>query len=192
MPMSLIETTMKLGKAYKAYKNAETRKEKAKSDFFREASEQYTDPKTRQEIILARDEDELRVIVQRRWPDYDLISAVKTANKPKSKKEAHLSIYEVNLRENLFYRPFIFVNPEDGMVYSKSRVSGSPYIDEESLQEEDPDLYNEVTRPKTGRELIPLDQLPDATIERLKKYLYQGRPQMKLLAPRKAKPEELE
>lgn len=72
-----------------------------------------------------------------------------------------------------------------GRVYSRQIRSGSPLLDDERLQEDDPELYEAVTELK--RVVKPLESLDDDTLAKLSNYIYVGRPTVALPAPKKAK-----
>jgi hypothetical protein len=95
------------------------------------------------------------------------------------------------LQENPKYSSWTFVNPEDGKVYSR-QVTTSVMLDEERMQEVDPDLYEAVTDIKKERVMRPTEELTDEQLALVSEYVYEGKPRLKLAAPRKAKPEDYE
>jgi hypothetical protein len=87
---------------------------------------------------------------------------------------------------------FVFVNDEDGMVYQKQVVSGPVMFDDERFEKDHPMLYHVVTHvPEPKRELRPLEDLSDEQIAIIQDYIYEGKPVIKLAAPRKAKEDEI-
>lgn len=181
--MDLTDITTKLGRAYKIWKREEKKKESLKDEFFDIATKEYKDPKEIETTIEAKTEEELFDKLQKLYPEYKLIDYQQNGRKKS---------YKVFLRENLYYRPFKYVNPLDKQVYSKIRQAGLPFLDEKALQEDDPELWEKITRKVEITELIPMDELSPEIISELRKYIFPGRPIMKLAAPRKATAEELE
>jgi len=87
---------------------------------------------------------------------------------------------------------FEYVNRHDGYVYSRQMNVGSPTLDDERLQKEDPQLWEDITYiPEPERTLRPLEDLTPEQLARIGDYLLKGKSVAKLAAPRKAKPEEL-
>jgi len=101
--------------------------------------------------------------------------------------------FDVRIKENAEYIPFTYVNQDDGMLYQKQVVAGAVMFDDERFKKDHPMLYHVVTYvPEPKRELKPLEDLSDEQIALVQDYVYEGKPVIKLAAPRKAKPEELE
>ena len=100
--------------------------------------------------------------------------------------------FDVHLKEDPKYKPFSYVNPDDNMVYQKQVVAGPVMFDDEKFQKDHPDLFEIVTYvPEPKRELKPLDELTDEHLAVLQDYIYEGKPIVKLAAPRKVKEDEL-
>jgi len=78
-------------------------------------------------------------------------------------------------------------------VYQKQIVAGSIMFDDKRLKNDHPDIYNKVTFiPEPERQLKPFEEIDDELLAILQDYIYEGKPIVKLAAPRKAKQEELE
>ena len=75
------------------------------------------------------------------------------------------------------------------MVFSRSAKKGEPTLDDEELQEKEPDLWDEITEevrvPKEWEDLSP------EQISRIQPYLYRKAPTMQLNAPKRATEEDL-
>lgn len=100
--------------------------------------------------------------------------------------------FDVHLKEDPKYKPFSYVNPDDGMVYQKQVVAGPVMFDDERFAKEHPELFEIVTYvPEPKRELKPFDELSDEHLAIIQDYIYEGKPVVKLAAPRKVKEDEL-
>lgn len=180
---SLEDITTKLGNAYEKWKQYEKDEKKLKEDFFHAAVQQYDDPILREEWVDATSEQEALKVAKKKFPEYFVTGF---------KKGEGGTQYLLSLEENLNFRPFIYVNHSDKMVYKKTIQTGSALLDDKAIKDEDPELWMKITREPVKRELIPLDELPDDIIVRMQKYVYRSSPIVKLDKPRKATDEELE
>lgn len=100
--------------------------------------------------------------------------------------------FDVHLKEDPKYKPFTYVNPDDNMIYQKQVVAGPVMFDDEKFQKDYPELFETVTYiPEPKRELRPLDELSDEQLAIIQDYIYEGKPIVKLAAPRKVKEDEL-
>jgi hypothetical protein len=179
----LSSATQKLGNAYRNWKSFEKEKNEAKDEFFNLATEEVADgPASRVERIYGPTEGDVLGRVIQRFPAWILKECDPIEDS---------GYFTVLLEEDPKFHSFTFVNPEDGMVYSKQVVSGAPYLDDDLLQEMDPELYEEVTYEKVERKLRSLDELSPQQLAKVQEYIYEGKPVVKLAAPRKAKPGEL-
>ena len=132
-------------------------------------------------LVEAKSLDDDIALSEKLYPGWIPLSATKTDNG-----------FDVHLKENAEFKPFTFVNPDDGMVYQKQIVGGSVMFDDERFNEDHPDLYHVVTyMPEPKRELRPLEDMSDEQIAIIQDYIYEGKPIVKLAAPRKAKEDEL-
>jgi len=181
MNEELINITKKLGSTYAEAKKWDNNKSELRKKFFEIADKQH---EVLAEKIIATSADSLADAiskVEKLYPDWKVLSAT----------EIH-GTYDVRIQEDPKYKPFTFVNPDDGMVYQKQVVSGAVMLDDERFKEDHPMLYEIVTHiPEPKRELRPLDELSDEQIAILQDYIYEGKPVVKLAAPRKAKEDEL-
>jgi hypothetical protein len=178
----LVKLTARLGKRYRTFKDKERLKEESRKEFF-EAATKETEAEvlaTKAVSITAQDSNDAQTKVGQQNPRWRVVGVTSLGGDE----------YRVSLEEDPQYKPFVFVNPQDGQVYRKTVQAGTPTLDDDALREDDPELWESITVP--SRELKPLDELPDELIAKVQPYLYEGKPQVKLAAPRKAKPEELE
>jgi hypothetical protein len=184
--MSEIEgITRLLGEAYDQWKGGEKEKETYKKAFFKEATKllKQEAPAQIMELVHAPDEATARGLAERQFPRFTVLDVL-----PDGENQ-----YRVALEERADLRPFTFVNPNDGRVYQRSVVEGSPLVDDERLQAEDPELWQRISFiPEPKPTLKPLEELSDEDLAAIRKYLYRGRPTVKLPQPRKATEEELD
>lgn len=214
---NLTDVTRQLGTHYLSWKEFETSKNECKNRFFEAVTEKIRNewvPVEKYAICDALSEAEARKELERMHSGW-LIDTIR--ENPDAQGE-----WEAIMVEDPELKAFTYVNPEDGMVYTRQVVSGSPTLDDERLKAEDPDLWREITYVphfdaiigvmyefgvdgvqmdkfdrlwdicEGPRLLRPLDELPPETAAKLQRYVYIGRPTVKLSAPRKAKPEELD
>lgn len=183
----LDKVTNELGYQYRVWKGAEKKKEESKKQFFELVNNEVNMLAERLVEISARDEAQAFDIVKMRYPRW-IICDFRCTKVMESKR-----VFEFIIEENREYKTHSFTNPTDGLVYTRQVVAGSPQIDDERLREDDPELYEAVTYvPEPERQLRPLDELTDVEMAKLSEYMYEGAPIVKLAAPRKAKPEDLE
>jgi hypothetical protein len=181
MNKELIEITRKLGASYKESKKWDGSKNEFRKKFFEIANQQHNI--LAEKIILINSESFADAIKmsEKLYPGWTPLSATQVENG-----------FDVRLKENADYKPFTFVNPEDGMVYQKQIVSGTIMFDDERFKQDYPELYDIVTyTPEPKVELRPLNELSDEQIAIIQDYVYEGKPVIKLAAPRKAKEDEL-
>lgn len=182
--MSLSKITKNLGEAYREWKATEKEKDDYRDQFFKAIDFEKGGEELMTEVVtlFGPTEGEARV----RATEHH--SAWKTT----AVKDVGDGYFEFVLEELPQFAPHTFVNPEDGMVYSR-RVSAGPLnFDDELLKQRDPELYERVTYLPEERQLKQLDEISGEDMAALADYLYEGKPQIKLAPPRKAKPEELE
>lgn len=178
---SLLEITKKLGEAYTENKKWDKSKSEYRVEFFKIAKEQHGILAEKIVNVPATSLAEAIASAEKQYPTWTPLSATESNEG-----------FDVRVRENPDYMPFTFVNPEDGMVYQKQVVAGSVMFDDERFKEDHPKLYDVVTYvPEPKRELRPLDDLSDEQIAVIQDYVYEGKPVVKLAAPRKAKEDEL-
>lgn len=176
--MTLEEITSRLGRKYRAFKEAEKAKNEAKEAFFREATEVLSRETQAQilELIEAKDREEAKEVAHKQFPRYTLLDV----------KEESSGLYRILLEELPNMRSFSFEN--DGFIYQRQVTEGSLMIDDERLKEENPQLWEEITVPT--RELKPPETLTPEQIAEVRKFFYRGKPSVKLAAPRKVKSHE--
>lgn len=172
--------TTDLGISYRLAKEADKRKSESRSKFFELINEQENEEPT--EFVFVKASSELEAVFR--------INKYRPAHRVVNSREVDGG-YEFELQIDSKYRTFTYVNPSDGMVYSRQARSGSLHIDEERLRDENPELYERVTYVPQEPVLRDLDEIEDEDAAELAEYMYSEAPTMRLAPPRKAKPEEL-
>jgi len=215
----LQKLTKELGAAYAQWKDGEKEKDKLRKEFWGAIDElAVAEP---EEKLIEIDPDDLpdgngedgdpvAEYVEREHPAWNL-------DEYRTREDDWVEAILI-LKPEL--KAFSFVNAADGMVYQRQFVSGSPVLDDEALQEASTELWIDITQiPNydaiaelvyhtgvdaedleewindrwTGpRTLQPLDSLDAETLALVEPFIHPGKPSVKLPAPRKAKPEELE
>jgi hypothetical protein len=135
------------------------------------------------ERVSARSEEECLRICSRMYRRHRVISVQETKDPGE---------WDVLLEPDPALQPYSYVNRADGKVYSRIIAEGSPYLDDESLRDEKPDLWQQITVEETTRVLKPLEELPAEVLAELEPYITMPEPQVRMGAPRKATLEELE
>ncbi len=181
MSDELVEVTKQLGKNYLKAKAADKEKTACRAKFFELVNERENDEPTETIGVAADSEPEARAQALKYFPAHKVLTV--------RDNEDGTFLLEIQIDDP--YRPFTFVNPEDGMVYARQARAGSLHLDEERLKEENPELYERVTYVPEERVLRDLDEIEDEDAAVLGDYLYSDKPTMVLASPRKAKPEEL-
>jgi len=177
----LAELTYKLGEVYTEAKKWDTQKSEYRKKFFELIDTLHGTLAEKVVLINAESLADAIFESEKLYPGWTLLSATQVENG-----------FDVHLKEDPKYKPFSYVNPDDGMIYQKQVVAGPVMLDDERFKKDYPDLYEIVTYvPKPKRELRPLEELSDAQISILQEYVYEGKPIVKLAAPRKIKENEL-
>lgn len=179
----LKSVTTKLGKSYKQWKRHEKDKNQAKSDFFAMINEIFGEDDLALETIQlpgGHSREEAIALALRDHPTYRLVH----------EKPLEDGGWLILLEENPEYKPYMFINATDKMVYQRQVVEGGLELDDEAIKKDDPKLYKEITEPT--RVLRPLEDLTPEQLAAVAEYTYPGKPTVKLPAPRQAKEEELE
>lgn len=180
---NLGDITSKLGEEYRAWKAHEKTKEAARKEFF-SAVNQHLSGKRAEKLVevAAPSEEQARQELERRYPAWS-IDDMRVSSEGR---------YEAIIVENPEFQKFTFVNSEDGYVYGRSVSSGSIFLDEDRLQAENPELWERVTFvPEPQRQLKSFDELSKEDLAALTDFMYEGKPSVRLLPPRKATEEEL-
>ena len=182
----LDEITGVLGGAYKDWKKAEKEKDKLKKRFFDAINETLKEEVPQQVVqqVEAEDEEEALRIAQRMYPRFRTLDA-----QPDDDSSGQ---WNVILEENPELKEFSYTNVTDGNVYQRIIAEGTPFLDDEGLAEEQPALWEAITKEVTTRELKPLEELTPEQAAAIQPYITMPKPQARLGAPRKAKEEELE
>jgi len=177
----LTDLTRKLGVVYTEAKKWDNQKTEYRKKFF-ELADKFQGILAEKVVLVSANSlvDAINE-AEKLYPGWTPLSATQVENG-----------FDVHLKEDPKYKPFSYVNPDDGMVYQKQVVAGPVLLDDEKFKKDYPKLYEIITHmPEPKRELRPLDELSDEQIVILQDYIYEGKPIIKLAAPRKIKEDEL-
>lgn len=171
----------KFGKLHAELNKLNKEIEKARTEFLDEI--QYESQELAQQVIFYDGKDpEHYVSVM--YPKYRLLKS----------KEIGDDEWKLVLEEDPEFKSYAYVNLEDNQVYQRTIAESAPDIDIRKLREEDSELWFKVTKapPTPDRILKNLDELTEEQRLALHKFLIPPRLSIRMMAPRKAKPEELE
>lgn len=193
--MSKLATiTKRLGAVHAKSKEAEKELKVSRSEFFEAVDEEIISTETlaRQTITFPAtlteqcedDAEDLTTYVKRFYPGWRIAEIGSKEN---------ICIIE----EDPSFKKFVYVNHEDGNVYRRNVSQGDPSLDDDRLKSEDPELWERITEVKIIprqeiRVLKDLETLPNQDFSAIQEYLVPGPMTVKLDAPRKAKPDELD
>jgi hypothetical protein len=183
MSDDLRNLTRELGTHYDQWKESEKRKNHLRDEFFHQINEELKQEVPPQIVVEFPTDDEEAALrqAQRQYIRHRVVSTAPVEGG-----------FQVILEEDAELRPFTYINEADGRVYQRIISEGSPTLDDDSLQEENPALWEAITEEVTERKLRPLEQLTPEQLEQLQPYISMPKPQVRLAAPRKAKDEELD
>lgn len=193
-------------KSYGEHHEAEKQLKKEKVEFH-EAANEILEGKVREQRTLEIPSGEDPVSFVDRWhPGWRLV---------------HADEESAVIEEDPKYMPFVYFNEDDGKIYKRSVTPGAPFLDDDLLKEEYPDLWQRITIPdpvmmstlevfsmwaggdivrplvkkfesQLPRVLKPMDDIEPHDRIALDEYKIPGPMEVKILAPRKVKPEEIE
>jgi hypothetical protein len=190
----LAAITTKLGSAHATSKKAEKELKESRSEFFVAIDDEIVENETlaRQTIELPSDipfpvnEDDQGVInyVKQFHPGWRLADVG-------SKENTYI------IEEDPSFKKFVYVNRKDGQVYRRNVSQAGPSLDDERLKEENPELWKRITESKViprqvTRVLKDLETVSNKDLAEMQEYFVPGPMTVKLDAPRKAKPDELD
>lgn len=180
-PPDLQAITARLGLFHKQWKDSEKAKGDTRDEFFTAATESVSCDERLIEIEATSKEEAIAEIEKRHplWRVDDVRCVVDNR-------------WEAIIIERPEFKKFTYFNPDTKMIYERQIAQGAPSLDDERLQEENPDLYARVTYvPEPKRQLRPLEDLADEDLAALQDYVFEGKPSVRLASPRKASEEEL-
>lgn len=180
MTRTLENIVAELGAAYDTWKGGEKEKNELKDEFFKLATQEAGNGPLAEKVveIKARDDVQAKQIAIQRYPAW-----IPDDIREHPDREGY---YEIIIRENPELMTFTFEH--DGRVFQRQIVSGSPILDDERLQAEDPELWERITYvPEPERKLRDFDDLDPETLGALSEYLHESKPTIKFPAPKRAK-----
>jgi hypothetical protein len=195
MANQLQQITKQLGTAHKKKSEGERELKESRSKFFKAIDEEILSTETlaQQTIEVPETVVDEETLIQHvavfypGWQVGEVVSLVWADEAPT----------EIIIEENPAFKKFVYVNHEDGFVYRRNVSEGGPSLDDERLKVEDPELWKRITEVKVVprqqvRVLKDMETLPDKDLAAMQEYFVPGSMTVKLDAPRKAKPDELD
>lgn len=127
--LDIIDITKKFGEAYARSKDWDAAKENGRKRFFQAATQELEKKRLpRKTVEVPKDQDVLEFIKIYHPGWRVLVDSVKVMNHVVIERDPALMKYS-------------FINPEDNMVYGRTYSESGPMLDEEKLQQDDPDLW---------------------------------------------------
>jgi hypothetical protein len=208
------EIVAELAPAYQEWKGGEKSKNKLKDEFFEAITAELAQGELAEQIILVEDAatpQEGEEWIEKRNPFWEVTDF-------RANPEPDGMGYEYIITERPEYKDFYI--DFDGKTYGRQVAQGPTLIDEEEIEENDPEFFWEITEfqdekivqsvidflydtsddverfealmsygaeMNLKRVLKPIDELSPDQLAKLQPYSYQGKPVVKLPAPKKAK-----
>ena len=123
---------------------------------------------------------DIESFVERNYPAWRIIGSG-SLSRPNG-QDASVSVL---IEEDPRYKELSYVHPELNLEFRRQVSQGQVTLDDEVLQEEDPELWEEITEER--RVPKDLDQLTAEQVAKLAAYLIRSKPTVKLAAPKKPK-----
>lgn len=131
----LIEVTKEVGKFHAEKKTGTKGLEEKRTEFFDTATEAIDENSLATQIVDAPTSDEnTDTWVGIYYPGWKIIG-----------EDEHGS--KLILREDPAFKKYVFINPEDGQVYQRNVIEGDPYLDNERLEEDHPEIMARILEP---------------------------------------------
>jgi hypothetical protein len=182
MSHDLSQITKDLGSTHKSSKELEKKLKDCRAKFFEAVDEQILSSETlaRQTITVPEDV-EPEAYVKQFHPGWRVVD-------PGSKEHTYI------IEEDPSFKKFVYVNHDDGNVYRRNVSQAGPSLDNERLKEEDPDLWKRISVSKVQRVRVlkDMEEISNKDLAAMQEYFVPGPMTVKLDAPRKAKPDELD
>jgi hypothetical protein len=184
MDHELDEITKQLGTAHRAKSAAEKDLKVSRSKFFEAIDEEIIANETlAQQTVDIPDDANIQAYVKQFYPGWEYVNDNDDGS--------------VLIEEDPSFKKFIYINHGDGYVYRRNVSQAGPSLDDDRLKAENPKLWKRITQEeevpaKVVRVLKDLETLPDKDLAAIQEYFVPGSMTVKLDAPRKAKPDELD
>lgn len=180
------EVTQKFGKAHAEEADAKSRMEKFKKQFY-DLIEIPESELARQTIYYEGNDPEQHVATL--YPKWRIVE--------KKVRSAHMNNeheWKIIIQEDPEKKTYVFINPLDKKVYTRTVAESAPGVDIERLKQEAPRLWENITvqPPPPEREFKPITELTEDQKDELKRFFLPVKLTNRMEKPRPAKPEELE
>lgn len=199
MSTTLDEITTDLGLNHGAKKLATEALEGNRTQFFEAATaslEKTTLATKKIELPKLSDQNQIKAWVARWHPGWRI---------------KDIRIAGLVIEEDPSFMRFSHINKEDGYCYQRAVSQAAPTLDDEQLKKDHPEVWLAASEPdpvavhwgnffgfgteildSLPRVLLPQDQWNPSDLDIISQYIVPGAISVRLLAPRKATPEELE
>jgi hypothetical protein len=133
-PKEIIED---LAPAYKGWKGNEKDKEKYRKEFLAAVTEELETGDLAETVVAINESDEAKaqVLAEKMYPSYRVVEGRPNPD--------HKDSWEFIIQEDPAYKDYTI--EFDGQIWGRQIVSGSTYLDDEALKEDNFDLWSEVT-----------------------------------------------
>jgi hypothetical protein len=178
-PETVEEITKRYGEVHAQYDQLGKEKEELRSKFFKSIQFKEEDL-ARQSVWYEGRNPEAYIAAT--YPAWEIIKLVGTGD----------GEWKIVIREKSEVKPFVFVNPKDGLVYQRGLAESAPQPNLEKIREFDYKLYKRITfQPIPPRELRPLNEISNEDWDAIQDFLDPAKLTPRMEKPRKAKPEEM-
>lgn len=175
--LDITEVTEDFGEIYSTSKEWEKLKKTAQEIFFKAATQERSKERLPRMSVVTLEGPKW---IEDHYPGWRIIDSDDGMSVPGG------TFYL--LEEDPSLMEYVFTNPDDGMVYKRSRTEGGARLDDERLKEEDPDLFEEISEWTEPTQVIrDKSTWTDEQAARIKPYLLPGKVGVKLEPPRVAK-----
>lgn len=138
--MSLTTVTKKLGKNHQKKNEVEETLKKDRQKFFDEVTRELARKPLAQKTVERPEAGDLYEWVNTYHPGWILIDEIENS---------------LLLQEDPTQIRFAFVNHSDGKIYQRNAVQGAPFLDDEALAEDHPEVWKRISEP-THPEWLPI------------------------------------
>lgn len=188
MSHDLKQITTDLGSTHKNSKELEKKLKDYRAKFFEAIDETILSSET-----LAQQ----TVSIPEGWTSVEVVAYVKSFYPGWRAIESDCNLeggIDVLIEEDPSFKKFTYVNHDDGNVYRRNVSQAGPSLDDARLKAEDPKLWERITETKMQKVTVlrEIDSLPNDDLAAMQEYFVPGPMTVKLDAPRKAKPDELD
>lgn len=130
--LNITEVTKDFGETYIYAKEWDKLKDDAQKIFFQAATQELRKQRLPQEVIDVPEVDDIEGWVRDYHPGWKIV-------------DVDFDNTQLILEQDPELMEFVFINPEDGILYKRLHVEAGARLDDERLKDEDPELYEEIS-----------------------------------------------